>query len=149
MLRSPAVTSFAVAGVFGILSTLAFAHHAATNQPALISGSALPRATASATAAAALASSARSVFAAAAPEIKRPSASFTDTELPPLRFTNENSQQSAQIELYDALGHVNEAAAARLDALLCDTRDPKSWATLTLDRRTLQLAVRAALHLRR
>jgi uncharacterized protein YcbK (DUF882 family) len=66
--------------------------------------------------------------------------------LPSVRFTNQNTRESADIRLYDATGHVDEHAAARLDALLCDTRDPKAWATLTLDRRTLQLAVRAALH---
>jgi uncharacterized protein YcbK (DUF882 family) len=66
--------------------------------------------------------------------------------LPALRFTNQNTQQSESIELYQPDGRVSETAASRLDALLCDTRDPKAWATLPLDRRTLQLTVRAALH---
>jgi uncharacterized protein YcbK (DUF882 family) len=41
---------------------------------------------------------------------------------------------------------VDEREASRLDALLADTRDPKNCAQISLDRRTLQLAVRAALH---
>jgi uncharacterized protein YcbK (DUF882 family) len=68
------------------------------------------------------------------------------SRLQPVRFSNENTRESASVRLYDASGHVNEQEATRLDALLCDTRDPKALATLTLDRRTLQLAVRAALH---
>src|SRR4051794_23629706 len=66
--------------------------------------------------------------------------------LPSLRFSNQSSGESANIRLYDDAGHVDEGEASRLDALLSDTRDPKNCATITLDRRTLQLAVRAALH---
>ena len=66
--------------------------------------------------------------------------------LPSLRFSNQSSGQSALIRLYDDAGHVDEGEASRLDELLADTRDPKNRATITLDRRTLQLAVRAALH---
>jgi uncharacterized protein YcbK (DUF882 family) len=74
-----------------------------------------------------------------------------DTEfsrLPALRFINENDEQSLSARLYDDQGHVDELEATRLDVLLCDTRDPKAPAALALDRRTLQLAVRAALHFR-
>jgi len=66
--------------------------------------------------------------------------------LPSLRFTNQSSGQTALVRLYDDSGHVDEGEASRLDALLADTRDPKNCATITLDRRTLQLAVRTALH---
>ncbi len=66
--------------------------------------------------------------------------------LPAILFSNQNTRESASIALYDSDGRVNEAAAVKLDDLLCDTRNPKERATLTLDRRTLQLVVRAALH---
>jgi len=66
--------------------------------------------------------------------------------LPSLRFSNQSTRESALVRLYDDQGHVDELEASRLDALLADTRDPKNCATITLDRRTLQLAVRAALH---
>src|SRR3954471_23191625 len=66
--------------------------------------------------------------------------------LPSLRFSNQSSGESANIRLYDDAGHIDEEQASRLDALLSDTRDPKNCATITLDRRTLQLAVRAAFH---
>ena len=66
--------------------------------------------------------------------------------LPAIRFTNASTDQSLAVRLYDDSGHVNEAEAARLDDLLCDSRDPKALASIVLDRRTLQLAVRAALH---
>jgi uncharacterized protein YcbK (DUF882 family) len=76
----------------------------------------------------------------------RSDASFAG--LPSLRFRNQSSGQSALVRLYDDDGHVDEQEASRLDDLLADTRDPKNRATITLDRRTLQLAVRAALHFR-
>jgi len=66
--------------------------------------------------------------------------------LPSLRFSNQSNGGTALVRLYDDRGHVDEREAARLDALLADTRDPQNCATITLDRRTLQLAVRAALH---
>lgn len=66
--------------------------------------------------------------------------------LPSLRFVNQSTRQDALVRLYDDDGHVDEREASRLDALLADTRDPENCATITLDRRTLQLAVRAALH---
>ncbi len=77
-----------------------------------------------------------------------PGSELSFAGLPSLRFSNQSTRQSALVRLYDDLGHVDEAEAARLDALLADTRDPKNCATITLDRRTLQLAVRAALHFR-
>src|SRR6187402_815271 len=66
--------------------------------------------------------------------------------LPSLRFSNQSTGQSALVRLYDDAGYVDEQEASRLDALLADTRDPKNHASISLDRRTLQLAVRAALH---
>jgi uncharacterized protein YcbK (DUF882 family) len=66
--------------------------------------------------------------------------------LPSLRFINQSTRESALVRLYDDDGHVDEREASRLDALLADTRDPENYAAITLDRRTLQLAVRAALH---
>jgi len=67
-------------------------------------------------------------------------------ELPALRFRNQTTGESASIRLYDDAGHVDEQEATRLDVLLADSRDPKNCAAITLDRRTLQLAVRAAMH---
>ncbi len=75
-----------------------------------------------------------------------PGAEPTFAGLPSLRFSNQSTGQSALVRLYDDVGHVDEREASRLDVLLADTRDPKNCATVTLDRRTLQLAVRAALH---
>jgi uncharacterized protein YcbK (DUF882 family) len=74
------------------------------------------------------------------------SAQASFASLPSLRFSNQSTRESALIRLYDDAGHVDEREAARLDALLADTRDPEICATISLDRRTLQLAVRAALH---
>jgi uncharacterized protein YcbK (DUF882 family) len=68
--------------------------------------------------------------------------------LPALLFSNESTGHTESVRLYDDAGHVNEAEVVRLDVLLCDTRDPKAPATLPLDRRTLQLAARAAFHFR-
>lgn len=66
--------------------------------------------------------------------------------LPAISFSNQNTRESASIELYDDQGRVSDAAATKLDELLCDARDPKERAQHALDRRTLQLVVRAALH---
>jgi uncharacterized protein YcbK (DUF882 family) len=75
-----------------------------------------------------------------------PSTEISFAGLPSLRFRNQSTGQIESVRLYDDAGRVDEREAARLDALLADTRDPKNAATITLDRRTLQLAVRAALH---
>jgi len=75
-----------------------------------------------------------------------PVSEATFAGLPSLLFRNQSTGQSESVRLYDDAGQVDEREAARLDALLADTRDPKNSATITLDRRTLQLAVRAALH---
>jgi uncharacterized protein YcbK (DUF882 family) len=139
MPRAFPVAPFAVAGLFGICGTLAFAHHGAANEHASKPPAQAPR-----TPAASIAGPAATVSVPEDPPAAPTPSAFP--VLPPIRFSNQNTQQVEEIELYDATGHVNEAAAARLDALLCDTRDPKAPATLTLDRRTLQLAVRAALH---
>jgi uncharacterized protein YcbK (DUF882 family) len=140
MARARTVAPFAIAGCFGILSCLAFAHHAVSAEH---DSRSVPPSSAQAS---------NALIAAEAPPAPRSgSAAITPVDsafsrLQPLRFTNENTRESAAVQLYDALGHVSEQAALRLDALLCDTRDPKARATLSLDRRTLQLAVRAALH---
>jgi uncharacterized protein YcbK (DUF882 family) len=68
--------------------------------------------------------------------------------LPSLRFVNQSTRENALIRLYDDEGHVDEREATRLDVLLADSRDPQNCAAITLDRRTLQLAVRAAWHFR-
>jgi uncharacterized protein YcbK (DUF882 family) len=142
MARALAVAPFAVAGGFGILSCLAFAHHAVSGERGSGSVSqSQPSAQATSALVAPEASTAPLLLAAATTPLASPF-----SRLQPLRFTNENTRESATIQLYDAFGHVNEQAALRLDTLLCDTRDPKARATLALDRRTLQLAVRAALH---
>lgn len=67
-------------------------------------------------------------------------------KLPTLRFMERSTGEVAEVRLYDDEGVIDEAAASRLDALLCDRRDPKNPAQVALDRRTLQLAVKAALH---
>jgi uncharacterized protein YcbK (DUF882 family) len=66
----------------------------------------------------------------------------------PLRISYVNTRQSTKLRLYDANGKVDKAAAAQLDQLLCDVRDPAHPRTTTLDRRTLQLLFRAAYHFR-
>jgi uncharacterized protein YcbK (DUF882 family) len=80
-------------------------------------------------------------LAAAEPNPEAPFA-----RLPSLRFSNQSTRESAVVRLYDDRGHIDEREASRLDLLLADTRDPKNCASIPLDRRTLQLAVRAALH---
>jgi uncharacterized protein YcbK (DUF882 family) len=77
-----------------------------------------------------------------------PAADSAFSRLPALRFTNESDSRSLSVRLYDDSGYIDELEATRLDVLLCDARDPKAPAALALDRRTLQLAVRAALHFR-
>ena len=66
----------------------------------------------------------------------------------PLHISYVNTHQSTSIRLYDASGKLDKAAAAELDELLCDVRDPAHPRTTTLDRRTLQLLFRAAYHFR-
>jgi len=75
-----------------------------------------------------------------------PSPDSAFAKLPSLLFVNQTTRESALVRLYDDAGHIDEREASRLDALLGDSRDPKNCATITLARRTLQLAVRAALH---
>ena len=66
----------------------------------------------------------------------------------PLRISYVNTRQSTVVRLYDPSGKVDKAAAAQIDELLCDVRDPAHPRTTTLDRRTLQLLFRAAYHFR-
>jgi uncharacterized protein YcbK (DUF882 family) len=66
--------------------------------------------------------------------------------LPPLRFENQTTHARLETRLYDAAGNIDEGAAARLDELLCDGRDPKHPKTARINRRTLQLLFKAAYH---
>jgi uncharacterized protein YcbK (DUF882 family) len=66
--------------------------------------------------------------------------------LPALRLVNQTTREERRIKLYDAYGNVDEAAAAELDELLCDARDPKQHHRARIDRRTLQLLFKAAYH---
>jgi uncharacterized protein YcbK (DUF882 family) len=66
--------------------------------------------------------------------------------LPALRIENQTTRQSLDLRLYDAAGQLDEAAAARLDELLCDARQPKHPQTARIHRRTLQLLFKAAYH---
>jgi uncharacterized protein YcbK (DUF882 family) len=136
MPRSLAVISCAVLGAFAITGSLAFAHHA-TNAAKPVAEARSPQVVAPRT-------------TTAAPALPHAAANASPPFVQPaeLRFTNANLREGASIQLYDASGHVDEAAAAQLDALLADARDPKAIATLAIDRRTLQLVVRAALHFR-
>jgi len=66
--------------------------------------------------------------------------------LPALEIYFVNTRRSEKVRLYDAFGQVDEGAARKLDELLGDARDRKSYETTRLDRRTLQLLFRAAYH---
>jgi uncharacterized protein YcbK (DUF882 family) len=66
--------------------------------------------------------------------------------LPSLHVHNINTNQAADVRLYDFQGRVDRRAAARLDELLADTRDPAHPHVATLDRRALQLLFRTAYH---
>jgi uncharacterized protein YcbK (DUF882 family) len=142
MPRALAVIPIALAGLLGICASLAFTNRGVARESVSTALPEVPRAQSAAS------SEAPRALSATDTPRSEPLAPPLGPVFPalPLRFSNENTQRVEDIELYDAQGHVNESAAARLDALLCDTRDPKAWATLALDRRTLQLAVRAALH---
>jgi uncharacterized protein YcbK (DUF882 family) len=63
-----------------------------------------------------------------------------------LHIENQTTRESIDLKLYSANGEVDEAAALRLDALLCDARRPKQRETTRIDRRTLQLLFKAAYH---
>jgi uncharacterized protein YcbK (DUF882 family) len=67
-------------------------------------------------------------------------------QLPALHIENQTTRESRDLRLYDASGHVDAAAAAELDQLLCDARRPKQRDTTQLSRRTLQLLFKAAYH---
>ena len=63
-----------------------------------------------------------------------------------VHIENQTTRESLDIKLYDTRGQIDEAAAARLDELLCDARSPKHHETTRLNRRTLQLLFKAAYH---
>lgn len=66
--------------------------------------------------------------------------------LPAVTFHNRNSKQTLTTKLYGQAGRIDDAAAAELDSLLADTRDPKQPKTAPIDRRLLQLLYRTAYH---
>lgn len=66
--------------------------------------------------------------------------------LPALRIENQTTREVVELKLYDARGHIDPAAAAKLDQLLCDARNPKQRQIAHIDRRTLQLLFKAAYH---
>jgi uncharacterized protein YcbK (DUF882 family) len=66
--------------------------------------------------------------------------------LRPLLVENETTRETRQVKLYDSLGQIDEKAAAELDELLCDARDPKHHVATRIHRRTLQLLFKAAYH---
>jgi uncharacterized protein YcbK (DUF882 family) len=75
-----------------------------------------------------------------------PSATSRLALLPPLRIQYETTRELRDVKLYDARGQLDESAAAQLDALLCDARQPKHRENTRLNRRTLQLLFKAAYH---
>lgn len=68
------------------------------------------------------------------------------TRLPALIVNSVEAKRREELKLYDALGHVDESAAQRLDEVLADVRDPAVPIAARIDRRTLQLMFRAAYH---
>jgi uncharacterized protein YcbK (DUF882 family) len=66
--------------------------------------------------------------------------------LPAITIANRNSKQSLTTRLYAGAGEIDESAAARLDAVCADTRDPKQPKITHIDRRLLQLIFRTAYH---
>jgi len=103
-----------------------------------------PTSAPAATRAALPAPTARAVTVAVPPPMATPESRFN--ALPALSVENQTSRETQQLKLYDVSGRVDEAAATRLDALLCDARDPKHHQTGRIDRRTLQLIYKAAYH---
>jgi uncharacterized protein YcbK (DUF882 family) len=67
-------------------------------------------------------------------------------QLSALRIENQTTRETRELKLYDETGRIDEAAAAKLDELLCDARSPKHHETTRLNRRTLQLLYKAAYH---
>jgi len=81
---------------------------------------------------------------ASAPPSQPPPSRFS--LLSPLRIENQTTRRTLTTRLYDASGVLDEAAAAQLDELLCDARNPKQLSVGRIDRRTLQLLFKAAYH---
>ena len=128
------VAWFALAGSLGIAGSVAFTGHPKSGRR-VASAAALAEVNAVA-----------SQSSLSPPALYQPNGDSPFAELPAVRFSNQNTGQSAIVRLYDAEGQVDAAEAARLDHLLADARDPKNVVATLLDRRTLQLTVRAALH---
>ncbi|HEY2405466.1 MAG TPA: DUF882 domain-containing protein [Polyangiaceae bacterium] len=66
--------------------------------------------------------------------------------LPKVHIVYLNTHEAVDTRLYAADGKVDEGEAKKLDVLLCDARDTKHIESTRLERRTLQLVYRAALH---
>ena len=75
-----------------------------------------------------------------------PSVATRFEQLSALHIEQQTTRETLDLKLYDAEGQIDEAAAARLDELLCDARSPKHVETTRLNRRTLQLLYKAAYH---
>lgn len=70
-------------------------------------------------------------------------------DLPPLYFWSLNLHRGLELKLYDATGHIDEKAATELDGLLGDARSLRSIGRVEvkrIERRTMQLVVKAAYH---
>lgn len=65
-------------------------------------------------------------------------------DLSPVRFCNLNTRDCLPVRLYDETGNVDESVAQGLDRLMSDTRDPEHPSSSRIDRRLLQLIVKAA-----
>jgi uncharacterized protein YcbK (DUF882 family) len=86
----------------------------------------------------------RTAAAAGAPSTPRAPTAFE--RLPKVHIVYLNTHEALDTRLYAADGTVDEHEAVKLDTLLCDARDAKHVESTRLERRTLQLVYRAALH---
>jgi uncharacterized protein YcbK (DUF882 family) len=77
---------------------------------------------------------------------REPNSADPFERLPAITIANRNSKQSLTTRLYASAGQIDESAAARLDAVCADTRDPKQPKITHIDRRLLQLVFRTAYH---
>jgi uncharacterized protein YcbK (DUF882 family) len=66
----------------------------------------------------------------------------------PLHLLNVNSRDSADVRLYGPSGEIDPDAAARLDEIFGDARDPANVRVEPVDRRVMQLVFKAAYHFR-
>ncbi len=64
----------------------------------------------------------------------------------PVRFFNVRTREADDVRLYDVFGGMNSSAAARMDQLLADSREPDDVHKTMMDRRVMQLVFKAAYH---